>query len=69
MQDEGRDLARLDVEVENNFKDHYLAHFRESPRFVRLESEDFVSQLVCTTLMSIVQICINLPNGVLISSK
>ena len=44
MEDEGRDLALLDVEVENYFKDHYLAHLEESSRFVRLESEDFASQ-------------------------
>jgi hypothetical protein len=30
MEDECRDLALLDVEVENNFKDNYLAHLRKS---------------------------------------
>jgi hypothetical protein len=69
MEDERGDLALLDVEVENNFKVNYLAHLGESPRFVRLESEDFVSQSISTLLMSVVQICINLPKGVLPLSK
>jgi len=41
LEDEGRDPEMdLDTEVENNFKQHYLAGLKGSPPFIRLESKD-----------------------------
>ena len=41
LEDEGRDPEMdLDSEVENNFKQHYLAGLNSSPPFIRLESKD-----------------------------
>jgi hypothetical protein len=37
--------TNIDDEVENIFKQHYLAALRGPPPFIRLESEDFVHQL------------------------
>jgi hypothetical protein len=44
LEDEGRDPeTNLDAEVENIFKQHYLASLNGPPPFIRLESEDHVS--------------------------
>jgi hypothetical protein len=43
--------ALLAREAEEIFNRHYLAKLGEAPRFVCLESEDFVSQLGCITLI------------------
>jgi len=41
LQYEGRDPEMdLDAEVENKFKQHYLAGLNSSPPFIRLESKD-----------------------------
>ena len=39
LEDENRDLALLDTEVENIFKGQYQAHLSGSPQYVCLESE------------------------------
>jgi len=44
LEDQKRDLALLDDEMEKIFKNHYLANLKGSPPFVRLESEDFVNR-------------------------
>jgi hypothetical protein len=43
LEDQHRDPALLNTEVERVFVEHYLANLRGSPPFVRLESEDFVN--------------------------
>jgi hypothetical protein len=43
LEDQYRDIALLNTEVERIFNEHYLANLRRSPPFVRLESEDFVN--------------------------
>jgi hypothetical protein len=63
LEDQNPD-ASLDTEVERIFKEEYLANLKGSPPFVRLEGENFVSQLVCTTLISFPQGCTSLANGV-----
>jgi hypothetical protein len=42
LEDQNRDLALLDVEVERTFQEHCLARFTEPPPSIRLESENFV---------------------------
>ena len=37
--------TNIDDEVENIFKQHYLAALRGPPPFIRLESKDFVHQV------------------------
>jgi len=41
LEDQGCDPALRDAEVENVFKQYYLANLMGSPPFIRLESEDF----------------------------
>jgi hypothetical protein len=41
LEDTHGNLALLDDEVEETFQKEYLAHFKGSPRFVRLESEHY----------------------------
>jgi len=44
LEDEGRDPGtHFDTEVESVFNQYYLASLRGSPPFVRLESEDFLT--------------------------
>ena len=52
LEDQKRDLALLDDEMEKIFNNHYLANLKGSPPFVRLEREDFVNRLACITLSS-----------------
>jgi hypothetical protein len=65
LEDQQGDTALLDTEVEKIFQEQYLANLKGSPRFVRLESEGFVHQLACIALISILQKCTSLVNGVL----
>jgi hypothetical protein len=65
LEDQDRDPAEYIIEVENVFHRHYLDSLSGSPLFVCLESEDFVNCLGCTMLISILQECISMANGVL----
>ena len=69
LEDEDRDLALLDDEMERMFSEHYLSNFKRSPPFVRLEGEDIFNQLTCTILISAVQECTCPTNAVLILLK
>jgi hypothetical protein len=69
LEDENRDLALLNDEVERMFGEHYLANLKGSPPFVRLEGEDFVNQPTCTILISAMQECTCMANAVLILLK
>jgi hypothetical protein len=56
LEDQRRDsdpLSRtdFDAEMENIFNENYLANLGGSPPFVRLESENFINALPCTTLI------------------
>src|SRR6266850_3822270 len=64
LEDQKRDLALLDDEMEKIFKNHYLANLKGSPPFVRLESEDFVNRVACITLISVLQECTSLASVV-----
>jgi hypothetical protein len=57
LEDRDGDSALLDTEVEHTFARVYLSKFRESVPFVRLERENLVNQLACTTLNSVPQGC------------
>jgi len=65
LEDQNRDPALLDTEVENIFKEEYLAELRESAPFVLLESECFFDQLACSTLNHVLQGCTRRANSVL----
>jgi hypothetical protein len=43
LEDQHRDPAYIDDDVENIFKTHFLGNLKGSPPFVRLESKDFVT--------------------------
>jgi hypothetical protein len=64
LEDQGRDPAPFDADVERIFNKYYLANLRGSPPFVRLESEDFVNPLTFFTLIAFLQECICLTNAV-----
>jgi hypothetical protein len=51
--DTSTDPARLDAEIEKIFNEQYLAKLTGSAPVVHLESENFVNQLVCTTLIPV----------------
>jgi hypothetical protein len=51
--DTSTDAAPLNAEVEKIFDEQYLAKLTRSAPFVRLESENFINQLACTTLMPV----------------
>ena len=57
LEDQGLDADRklLDDEMDEIFKNHYLANLRESPPYVLLESEHFLNHLACITLISVAQ--------------
>ena len=69
LEDQGRDPALFNDEIERIFGEQYLANLRRSPPFVRLEGEDIVNQLTCTMLISIVQECMRKANNVRNLSK
>jgi hypothetical protein len=50
LEDQKCEPALLNTEMEEIFKNHYLANLKGSPPFVCLESEDCVNQLVWITL-------------------
>jgi hypothetical protein len=43
LEDQDRDPAQVDNDVENIFKEHFLGKLKGSPPFVRLESKDFAT--------------------------
>jgi hypothetical protein len=53
LEDQHRDPALLNDEMERIFSKHFLADLKGPPPFVRLESEDFVNQPTCTMLISV----------------
>jgi len=57
LEDQDRDPALLNHEMERTFGEHYLANLGRSPPFVCLEGEGIVNQPTCTTLISIGQEC------------
>jgi hypothetical protein len=70
LEDQRRDsdpLSRtdLDAEMENIFNENYLANLGGSPPFLRLESENFINALPCTTLIVAPKECTSVANGVL----
>jgi hypothetical protein len=69
LEDQHRDPALLNDEMERIFSQHFLANLKGPQPFVRLESEDVVNQSICTMLISATQECTNIANGVLICSK
>jgi hypothetical protein len=68
LEDQGRDPAIIDDEMERIFNKEFLANLKGSPPSVRLESERFY-QLAYITLIAAVQECTSLANGALILSK
>jgi hypothetical protein len=52
LEDQCRDPALFDAEVERIFNEYYLANLTGFPPFVRLESEDFVNPLAFFTLIA-----------------
>jgi hypothetical protein len=65
LEDQQRDVALLNDDVENIFKKHYLANLSGSPPFVCLESEHFANERACIMIISVLQKCTSLANGVL----
>jgi hypothetical protein len=55
LEDQRRDPALFNDEMERIFSDHFLANLKAQgpPPFVRLESEDFVNQSICSMLISV----------------
>jgi hypothetical protein len=53
LEDQHRDPALLNDEMEWIFSKQFLANLKGPPPFVRLESEDFVNQPTCTMLISV----------------
>jgi hypothetical protein len=53
LEDQHRDPALLNDEMERTFREHFLANLKGPPPFVRLESEDLVNQSICTMLISV----------------
>jgi hypothetical protein len=43
LEDQDRDPAHVDDEVENIFNEQFLGNLKGSPLYVRLESKDFVT--------------------------
>jgi hypothetical protein len=65
LEDQKRDLALLNTEMEDVFRKHYLANLTGSPPFVCLESEDFVNMLLALDHADrVVQECTSLANVV-----
>jgi hypothetical protein len=54
LEDQHRDPALLNDEIERIFSEHFTANLKGPPPFVRLESEDFVNKPICTMLISVV---------------
>jgi len=69
LEDQDRDPALLNHEMERTFGEHYLANLGRSPPFVCLESEARINRMAFITLIFVLQECIGLANRVLISLK
>jgi hypothetical protein len=69
LEDQHRDPALLDSELERIFNEQYLAGLTGPPPFIRLESEDFNNQQICVILISRLQKCTNLANRVMVLSR
>jgi hypothetical protein len=67
--DASTDAALLNAEMERIFNEEFLVHLTESAPVVCLESENFVNQLACTTLIPIPQECTSMAKSVLNSLK
>ena len=65
LEDQGRDSALLNDEMERIFKEEFLVNLKGTPPSVRLESERFY-QSPCVPLNAVVQECTSLANGALI---
>jgi|SRR6266850_4377176 len=65
LEKQGTDEALLNAEVKRNFEEQYVAKLPVSAPAVRLESERFVNQLACTTLISVPQECTSPAKSVL----
>ena len=58
LEDQDRDPALLNDEMEQIFGKYYLANLQvESPSFVRMKGEGIIYKPTCTTLISVVQKC------------
>jgi hypothetical protein len=55
LEDQDRDPAQVDDEVENISKEHFLGSLKGSAPFVRLESKDFVTTPARTTIIAALQ--------------
>ena len=55
--DSSADPALLNAKVESIFKEQYLGNLTGSAPVVCLESENFIDQLACTTLIAVSQRC------------
>jgi hypothetical protein len=64
LEDQDRDPALLNDEMERIFSEQYLANLRSSPPFVHLEGKGIVNQPTCTTLICVVQECTRRANDV-----
>ena len=53
LEDQHRDPALLDDEMQTIFREQFLANLEGPPPFVCLESEDFVNLSICTMLISV----------------
>ena len=69
LEDQHRDPALLNDEMERTFSEHFLVNLKGPPPFIRLESEGFVkpTNLYCTDFCC--EECTSMANGVLICSK
>lgn len=65
LEDQRRDPAFLDAEVDRTFDEQYLANLMGPPPFICLESENFNNQRACAILISRLKECTNLTNGVM----
>jgi len=64
LEDQDRDSALLNDELERTFGENYLANLRRSPPFVCLEGEGIINHPTRTTLISVVQECTRRANDV-----
>jgi hypothetical protein len=65
LEDDQRSPALLNDEAAKVFNEHYLDKLRGPPPFVCLEGERFMNKRACIRLMSVLQKCTSLANGVL----
>jgi hypothetical protein len=53
LEDQCRNPALLNDEMERTFSEQFLANLKGPPPFVCLESEDFVNKPICSMLISV----------------